>query len=67
MTVTPVSPSPLWGHPEVWGHPTDSDSDSDTVPTALSHLRTYRVLSWLLMVTVAVATLVLLAVKVWPR
>ncbi|NXQ57820.1 SN protein, partial [Anthoscopus minutus] len=34
---------------------------------ALSHLRTYRLLSALLVATVAIATLALLAVKVWPR
>ncbi|XP_066174541.1 sialoadhesin [Sylvia atricapilla] len=33
----------------------------------LSHLQTYQVLSWLLITTVVVATMVLLAVKVWPR
>ncbi|NXU96398.1 SN protein, partial [Cettia cetti] len=33
----------------------------------LRHLWTYRLLAWLLMATVAVATMALLAVKVWPR
>ncbi|RMC22826.1 hypothetical protein DUI87_00168 [Hirundo rustica rustica] len=36
-------------------------------PTALGHLRAYRVLSWLLVAAVAVAIVALLAVKVWPR
>ncbi|NXR45037.1 SN protein, partial [Hippolais icterina] len=33
----------------------------------LSHLWTYRVLSWLLMATVAVVIVALMAMKVWPR
>lgn len=37
------------------------------VPTALSRLWTYQLLSGLLMATVAVGIVALLAVKVWPR
>ncbi|NWS91359.1 SN protein, partial [Toxostoma redivivum] len=45
----------------------NATASADFDVLTLSHLRTFRVLSWLLGAIVAVAIVALLALKVWPR
>ncbi|NXO22112.1 SN protein, partial [Cisticola juncidis] len=45
----------------------NATASADLDVHALGHLRTYQLLSWLLVAALAVAMVALLAVKVWPR
>lgn len=53
-------------HP-FWGTPRFGAALTPPLSAALSHLQTFQALSGLLVAIVAVATVALLAVKVWPR
>lgn len=53
-------------HP-FWGTLRSGVALTPPLSTALSHLKTFQALSGLLVAIVAVATVALLAVKVWPR